>query len=307
MIVSREELEQCIADLREEITSVAGGIYGPGSMSWKVDGEVSVFLAGGRAALLQLAHPFVAHAVDQHSDTRNDPLGRFQRTFKHVGAMAFGDFDHAVSSARRVHAIHQRIYGSADDGTEYQANDANALLWVWATLVDSAVLAYESVVGHLSDDDRDAYLRESRRFARLFGIPSALLPTSWSAFAAYMTDMYPRLRVTEPARDMAGFLLEAPKLWLPMAARWYRILPIGFLPPVVREGFHFRFGRGSAVTFRASLQSLRIMYRGLPRRVRQIPDLTRAQRRLAGVAGDDQVAAWMERVLFDPTSFRRSR
>ena len=67
-------------------------------MSWKIGREAITFLGGGRAALLQLAHPYVAHGVDQHSETRTDPIGRFNRTFLHVFNMIFGSQADALES-----------------------------------------------------------------------------------------------------------------------------------------------------------------------------------------------------------------
>src|SRR5688500_13747227 len=137
MIVTRRDLESRIEQLRAAVRDPRAGLYGPGSVSWKVNREGIVMLGGGRAALLQLAHPYVAHAVDQHSATRTDPLGRFQRTFLHVFGMVFGDLDQAIESARRVYRVHTRIHGPiAEDvgafaqGHRYHANDPDALFWV---------------------------------------------------------------------------------------------------------------------------------------------------------------------------------
>ena len=298
MIVSREELERSIQRVRAEVDDPAGGIYGPNSIAWMIDREAIVFLAGGRAALLQLAHPFVAHAVDQHSQTRDDPLGRFQRTFKHVFAMAFGDLDHAVSAARRVHAIHQRIYGPTDDGEHYEANDEDALFWVHATLVDSAVMGFELTVRRLSDAERDRYLRESHRFAWLFGIPDRLLPQTWAEHEAYMDRMNATLRVTHPAREMATFLLHPPQPLLAPLAGWYRTITVGMLPPAIREGFGFAFGRRHQLAYRASLRSIRRLYPTLPEAVRYVPAYTRALRRIDGRGGNTVFASWMERLVF---------
>ena len=96
---------------------------------WARNREAIIFLGGGRAALLQLAHPFVAQAVADHSRTREDMLGRFLRTFEHGFARVWGDLDAAVASARRVHAIHTHIHGVVREtaggviaGTRYDAN-----------------------------------------------------------------------------------------------------------------------------------------------------------------------------------------
>ncbi|MBK7580255.1 MAG: DUF2236 domain-containing protein [Myxococcales bacterium] len=154
MVVTKADLERHIARVRDEITDPRVGIYGPDSVSWRINKEAALFLGGGKAALLQLAHPFVAHAVDQHSQTKTDPLGRFQRTFDNVFAMVFGDWASAERRARRVHAIHSRIKGEISEdvgafqqGSHYEANQEQALLWVHATLLDTALEVYQLVKG----------------------------------------------------------------------------------------------------------------------------------------------------------------
>jgi uncharacterized protein (DUF2236 family) len=68
--VTREQLEASLASLANEIRVPSEGILGPRSVAWKLGGDLAVFVGGGRAALLQLAHPMVADAVDHHSKTR---------------------------------------------------------------------------------------------------------------------------------------------------------------------------------------------------------------------------------------------
>jgi len=173
-----------------------------------------VFLGGGRAALLQLAHPMVAHAIDHHSRTRSDVVGRFQRTFRHVFSMVFGELDDALIAARRVHAIHMRVHGEISEtigswpaGTRYHANDADALRWVHATLADTTIVVREHLDGALPISIKDRYIVELNRFAALFGIPRELLPSSWSDHASYMASMLgsDRLAVSASAREIEYF------------------------------------------------------------------------------------------------------
>ena len=93
---SRDRSTSLVRDVRDP----RAGILGPDSIAWRVGGDLAVFLGGGRAALLQLAHPMVAYAIDHHSKTRADVLGRFQRTFRNVFAMVFGELDDALTSLR---------------------------------------------------------------------------------------------------------------------------------------------------------------------------------------------------------------
>src|SRR4051812_15048246 len=172
-VVTRTELEASLDALARDVRDPREGILGPRSVAWRLGGDLAVFVGGGRAALLQLAHPMVAHAVDHHSSTRGDVVGRFQRTFRNVFAMIFGELDQAFAAARRVHAIHTRVhgtishaYGSWPAGTRYHANDADALRWVHATLMDTVIVVRERLGGPLATTTKDSYTLEMNRFAR---------------------------------------------------------------------------------------------------------------------------------------------
>jgi uncharacterized protein (DUF2236 family) len=317
MIVSTRKLESDLRELQSSLRAEGldpqAGLFGPDSVFWLVNREIIVFLCGGRAALLQMAHPSVAYAIEQHSDTRHDPLGRFQRTFEHVFAMAFGDIDHAIASARRVHAIHARVSGRIDEpvgpfaqGNEYRANDADALFWVHATLVDSAVCAYELVMRPLTGDECERYYAESKRFAKLFGIPERVIPDSWNAFQRYNERMWQRLEVTRPAREMGQFLLHDEALRTKTLARWYRLMTAGLLPEPLRAPFGLRFGDRQRLAFETSVRGLRAVYRAVPSRLRWLPAYADARRRLAGKPGRDRLGKMIERYVFEAAIKGRS-
>ena len=81
-------------------------------MTWRVNREAAIFLGAGRALLLQLAHPWVAAAIEQHSDTFADPISRFHRTFSVVFTMVFGRLEQSLHAARRLHRRHAAISGT---------------------------------------------------------------------------------------------------------------------------------------------------------------------------------------------------
>jgi uncharacterized protein (DUF2236 family) len=91
--VSQQEIERLWDSVAGHTANPRAGIFGPESVSWKVNRESALFLGAGRAALLQLAHPWVATALDQHSNLLNDPLARFHNTFRVVFTMIFGTLD----------------------------------------------------------------------------------------------------------------------------------------------------------------------------------------------------------------------
>src|ERR1043166_9228413 len=99
-MVSESDLESALDFVRAEAAGQLQGVFGPASMTWRIDREAVIFLGAGRALLLQLAHPWVAAAVAEHSRTFADPIGRFHRTFDVVFTMVFGSLDSALAAAR---------------------------------------------------------------------------------------------------------------------------------------------------------------------------------------------------------------
>ena len=110
-IVGAETLECELNQVRAAAAGSLAGIFGPRSMTWRVDREAAIFLGAGRALLLQLAHPWVAAAIEQHSDTFADPISRFHRTFGVVFTMVFGGGTTACrkAAARPCHAAVQPL------------------------------------------------------------------------------------------------------------------------------------------------------------------------------------------------------
>jgi uncharacterized protein (DUF2236 family) len=303
VFVTREVLEASLAALQTEVEDPRAGILGPRSIAWQLGGDLAIFLGGGRAALLQLAHPMVAFAIDQHSRTRADVVGRFQRTFRHVFAMVFGDLDDAFKAARRVHAIHAGIHGTIPErvggwtaGTPYHANDIDALRWVHATLVDTTVRVRELVDGPIPEAIKDGYVIEMNRFAALFGIPHARLPWSWVAHASYMEAMFAsdELAVAPCAREMALFLIGRGGAHQPPLGRIVESVTERLLPAHLAAQFELR---AAPRRTRIGLGAFGLLYRRVPSVMRGMPAHGEALRRLDG-RPPSRIGAWTERRLF---------
>ena len=295
-VSGRADLEASLARVRAEVDDPRGGIHGPGSAAWHLERDSVIFLGGGRAVLLQLAHPFVAYAIHQHSRTRDDVMGRFKRTFDNVFAMSFGDLDHAFTAARRVHNIHTRITGVIEEdagafpaGTRYHANDVDSQVWVWATLIDTVVTVHERVRGPLPASLKEAYYRDTWSFARLFAIPDDALPPSWGAFQDYVAAMLesPMLTVTRPAREMGGFLFGG-ALGGAVAA-----VTASMLPRRLRDGFGLAYGVRERVAARGMVAAARAATALTPRAARDLPAYRNASRRVRGLP-PSKLAQWLE-------------
>jgi uncharacterized protein (DUF2236 family) len=194
--VDEADFERELELVRAGARGAAAGIFGPDSVMWRIDREAAIFLGAGRALLLQLAHPWVAAAIAEHSQSLVDPIGRFHRTFNTVFTMLFGSLDQAMAAARRLHCRHAGITGVLAEatgcfaaGSAYRANDVAALRWVHATLIETALLAYELVLPPLAPEDQEQYYAEARLFGGLFGIPQSSFALRWVDFTAYCEAM----------------------------------------------------------------------------------------------------------------------
>lgn len=267
----------------------ASGFFGPASMVWRIDREAAIFLAAGRALLLQLAHPWVAAAIAEHSQSLRDPIGRFHRTFGVVFKMVFGTTEDAVAAARGLYRRHAAISGILTEsvgrsaaGPAYRANDVAALRWVFATLVDSAIVAFELVNPPLSPAERERYYAEMRRFGAFFGIPQAALPSSWASFAEYFDEIMgsDALAVSSAARVIAAELIAGAGTWLP-SPYWFRALTASLLPDRLRAEFGLRYDAAEQRAAGRALLVLRSLYPRIPARLRYVAPYHEACARLA--------------------------
>ena len=132
------------------------GFFGPASVTWRMSADLALPVAGLRSLLMQALHPLAMAGVDQHSGWRRDPVGRLAATSAYLTTVTFGDQAAAMRAAARVQRIHARVRGTdAVTGRPYAAGDPALLLWVHASLVDSALAAGGLVGISLSAADSD--------------------------------------------------------------------------------------------------------------------------------------------------------
>jgi uncharacterized protein (DUF2236 family) len=299
-MVDAQALERELEVVRIAAAGSLEGVFGPHSVTWRVDREAAIFLGAGRALLLQLAHPWVAAAIGQHSDAFADPVGRFHRTFRVVLTMVFGRIEQSLGAARALHRRHAAISGMMLEtagpfpaGSCYCANSVPALRWVHATLTETALMVYRLVLPGLTPHERERYYAESRIFAGLLGIPQTNLPESWSGFSAYTEAMVQSeiLTLTDSARAMAHRLLAGTDTWLPIPAA-YRALTAELLPPRLRRAFALDHGRSERRAAGDLLRWAQRLYPSLPGRLRYVGPYQEARQRLAGRAQPD-LGTWL--------------
>lgn len=267
------------------------GLFGPDSITWRVNRESVLLLGGGRALLLQVAHPSVGAGVEQHSGYREDPWGRLFRTLDVTGRIVFGDSAEAERASRRLRGVHRRVRGTVTEGrtagAAYDAADHALLLWVWATLVESALLMYTRYVRPLKVADVEAYYEEQKRFLAACGAPAEVAPETFTDFIAWYDGMVEdALEVTPAAREVAAAVLRPRQLPLPLRPVFeaLNLATVGLLPPSLREGYGLTWGPQRERALGVSTAVVRRLMPALPSLVRDSPSARAAGRRLREAA-----------------------
>ena len=278
------------------------GLYGPDSEAWRLNREAMLLLgAGPRALLLQIAHPAVAAAVNDHSDFRADPWRRLAGTLRSYLTIVYGSTAGARAEIRRLNTLHRGITGPG-----YAARDPELSLWVHATLVDSTMAVADAWLEPLSLERRASYYAETLPIGRAFGVPDALLPQDVTAFDRYVAAMLAPdgpVRVSPIARELARVILRpplaplAPLLPLPTSAArsvlarvpattysWTLWPSVGLLPRSVRDNYGLAWGVREQVVSAWLVAGFRAWRPLLPASFRQMPKALAADRRMGSGA-----------------------
>jgi uncharacterized protein (DUF2236 family) len=247
------------------MSAMRPGLFADDSVIRRVNRENVLLLGGGRALLMQLAHPKVAAGVDEHSDFRRRPLYRLRRTVRLTMAIVFGDKETALAAARNVNRVHARV-----KGRDYHALDPDLLLWVHATLVDSALVTYETFVRRLSPAQREEFYEQMNNAAELLGVPPSKFPPVFADFRKYVDEMIAtNLEVGETALELSRLVVRPRVLRLPGAVFVpLELVTTGLLPPLLREQYALPWGRGHQQIFG-------LLTRALPKLVAVTPPVLR--------------------------------
>jgi uncharacterized protein (DUF2236 family) len=186
------------------------GLFGPDSVCWRVHGDFTSMLVGGISALLlQALHPLALAGVWDHSNFREDLLGRLRRTGQFISATTFGSQADAQRLIDRVRSIHLKVTGHAADGRPYAAYDPDLLTWVHVAEVSSFLKAHLRYLNPaLPDNEQDRYYAEVALIAESLGARG--VPRSKEQVANYLEAVRPQLRCDERSREIIRVLFSAP-------------------------------------------------------------------------------------------------
>jgi uncharacterized protein (DUF2236 family) len=239
-------------------------LFGPGSISWEIMGDVSGFVGGIRALLIQSAHPEVVAGVADHSNYRDDPLGRLSRTSAYVTATTYGAMPEVEAALTAVRRAHRGIAGRSHRGIRYHAGDAELSAWVHNSLTDSFLVTAQ-VFGPrpLSTEEADRFVAEQARIGRL--LDADPLPSTAAELSRWLAT-HPAAAPSPGMRDTVDFLRDPPLD--PPVKVGYQILAsaaIATIPPRLRHVLGLKPRPGAVAVGRAAMVGMRWALAASPR------------------------------------------
>ena len=190
------------------------GYFGPQSMMWKVNKEITVLFGGARALLMHAAHPLIAAGARQTSFYQRDPWKRLIRTLSLQNSVTFGTKEEADESAHRINKLHEVIKGEDEvTGGYYDALDHEQLLWVHACLQISSIYFYEKTVKKLTEDEKNQYHIENSIAAEMVLVDPKIMPKTHEELKNWVIEKSKEkdyLVLTDVAIDVADIINGGP-------------------------------------------------------------------------------------------------
>ena len=262
------------------------GYFGPKSMMWKVNQEITVLFGGARALLMHAAHPLIAAGARQTSFYQRDPWKRLIRTLSLQNSVTFGNKEEADQSALRINKLHEVIKGKDSiTGGTYDALDHEQLLWVHACLQISSIYFYEKTVKKLSTEEKNQYHVENMQAAKMVLINIEIMPKTHDDLKKWVINKSNQknyLKLTDVAEDVQDIISggPVPKHIKPI---WPFIAFTAFntLPPEFKAIYNIKTTRFKSLILNFNLLFLKYSRPFLPPFFRLIPPARWAKQRMS--------------------------
>ena len=214
------------------------GYFGPSSMMWKVNKEITVLFGGARALLMHAAHPLIAAGARQTSFYQRDPWKRLIRTLSLQNSVTFGTKEEADESSHRINKLHEVIKGKDEvTGKIYDALDQEQLLWVHACLQISSIYFYEKTVNKLTEEQKNQYHLENMLSAEKVLVDKNKMPQTHNELRDWVIQKSREenyLLLTDVAKDVKNIISGGPvpmhikPIWPFISFTAFHTLPIEF-------------------------------------------------------------------------------
>ena len=261
------------------------GHFGPNSMMWKINKEITVLFGGARALLMHAAHPLIAAGARQTSFYQRDPWKRLIRTLSLQNSVTFGTKEEADESAHRINKLHEVIKGKDEvTGGIYDALNHEQLLWVHACLQISSIYFYEKTVKKLTDEEKNKYHLENLLSAEMVLVNIKETPTPHNELKKWVIEKSREkdyLLLTDVAEDVKDIISGGPvprhikPIWPFISFTAFHTLPSEF-----KNIYGIKTTRAKRYILNFNLYFLKITRPFLPPFFRLIPPARWAKQRI---------------------------
>jgi len=261
------------------------GYFGPNSMMWEVNKEITVLFGGARALLMHAAHPLIAAGARQTSFYQRDPWKRLIRTLSLQNSVTFGTIEEADESADRINKLHEVIKGEDSiTGGYYDALDHDQLLWVHACLQISSIYFYEKTVKKLSEEEKDNYHKENMLSAKLVLVNERQMPKTHQSLVDYVEKLSNKkdfLQLTDVAEDVREIIITGPvPIHIKPIWPFISFMALHTLPKEFREIYRIKHTRFHEFIVEFNLLLLKVIRPFLPPFFRLIAPARWAKQRI---------------------------
>jgi uncharacterized protein (DUF2236 family) len=254
-------------------------LLGPKSITWEMCRERALLVGGGRALVLQAAHPLVGEGIHQHSGFQTDPWRRLQRTSDFYLGLVYAKQDELEAFNRWLEHAHRGVKGQTAQGETYSADRPDLMLWVQATLADSVAWAWQQIWGPLPPEKLELYWQEQILIGEAIGIEMTQLPDNWDGFQKWFGRQCQGLQPTAASGSVLEHLHDLP-VALPgiPVVLWQAGLPLGRsvsrqalaagLPEPLRSRMGISWTAERQGAWNRTCRQLRVALRLIPSRIR---------------------------------------
>ena len=238
---------------------------GPESLLWRYAGDRRYGLAMPRAAALQMLHPAIAAAAEEHSRFPGSLWAQQARAVPRAIGVVYQD----AARGAAVRRLHEEIKGRDGRGRRYHSLAPDIFFWEHATFVDALMTAIDLFDRPLSGEERERLYQECRIWYRRYGVSDRVVPPDHGSFVDYFDAVCEQVLELNPVFDAYFEQILRPDAWLP------RLLPAGLvpflLPRPVRHLAGLAVSSADERRFRRFARTVRLSWPLLPPSLRYFP------------------------------------
>ncbi|SHT70491.1 Uncharacterized protein conserved in bacteria [Mycobacteroides abscessus subsp. bolletii] len=258
---------------------------GPGSLTWRIFGQRTVWLLAPYSGTLQNMHPAVGQSLQQVSNFLDDPMDRFLRSIPPIMGVIYDDPE--SQTGQLVRDFHREVKGELPDGRRYHALDPDTFWWTHATFIDAVISLEEFFGTPLTGAQKDQVIREGVTWWQQYGLSMRPVIDNYADFRAYWYHMHDHVlesnKTTEFAVGRLGkiaipktFPVPIPEpawnlLLEPIARRMTPWLMSAMMTPRGREILDLSWSRRDQRLFSLLQAIVRTVWPRVPQRLKYFP------------------------------------